>query len=484
MKKAISAQKTKFMLENPNAPAAATGFITSLSKSAPATAIFSDVSALREGAPVYIIGTGFASIDNRSWVVQGIDINSRAATLANSDTSREPGDFNPTAAFIMRAFTDLCVVSYQINQTAAAEINVTTLCDDEQSFLAGFSDPGTLTFDFFINATDPAYQALREAQKDGMERMLEIIYRNKAVRTVPVIVQSINESGGVDQAIQGSATLKITGPDVLTMPPGDQTLDYVLIPVVVPTSGNVPLDVTLTLNEAGGQASQFKIDWKDGSAVQTTNNHQATHAYTSAGQFRPSVVAVIAGYETAPFAAQNTVTVQRLPYGAEVRIDPSTGDAPLDVALTIDETNGPAEHFNVNWGDGSTIQQITALTAMHTYEEAGLYFPTVAPRVDGVTLTPIAAGEVSVIPAYEASVSVVPTSGSVPHDVTLTVTETEGSAGSFSVLWNDGSATETITGTTGTHTYTAAGTYTVSVIPRVAGQDRDALYSQQITVSA
>lgn len=399
MKKAISAQKTKMYLENPDAPAAATGLLRSVSKSQPAVAIFDDVSRLRSGAAVYLIGTGFAAIDGQSWVVQNIDTDTRSAELANSNTSAETGEFNTNAAWVLRAYIDVCAVSYQVNQNTAAEIDTTTLCDDAKTSLVGFSDPGTLTFDFFIDPTDSDYQALRDAQTDGEVRMFEIVYRNKAVRTLPVIVQAINESGGVDQAVQGSATLKITGPDVLTMPPGEQTPNYALIPVATPAQGTAPLEVTLTLNEAGGQATKFVIDWKDGTEATTTTSRQALHTYTAPGQYQATVVATVAGSDTAPFRSQTIVNVQRLPYSAVATVAPSTGDAPLDVVLSIAETNGPADSFEVDWGDGSIVDKVLAAPANHQYTEAGSHTVLVTPTVDSVPqsqLTPAPQVDVTV----------------------------------------------------------------------------------------
>jgi hypothetical protein len=396
MKKAISAQKTKMFLENPDAPAAASGLLTSVSKSEPAVAVFNDVSHLRNGAAIFIIGTGFASLDGRSWVVQAIDINTKSATLARSNTTYETGNYNPNAAWVLHAYIDVCAVSYQVNQDAAAEIDTTTLCDEEMTSLVGFADPGTLTFDFFIDPTDADYQAMRDAQKDGRERMFEIHYRNGAVRTLPVIVQSINESGGVNQAIQGAATLKVTGADVLTMPPEQVTPNYVLIPVISPTAGNAPLEVLMTINEAGGTATQFMIDWKDGTAPQTTTSHQATHTFTTPGQYRPTVVATIAGSQTAPFYAQTYVTVQRLPFSAAASVAPANGEAPLAVSLTIIETNGPADHFDVDWGDGSAAERITSTTSSHTYIAAGTFEVRAIPTVDGVMQTTVEAGTVVV----------------------------------------------------------------------------------------
>ncbi|MEX3903374.1 phage tail tube protein [Paraburkholderia sp. BR14312] len=385
-------------LENLDAPAAATGLITSVSKSEPAAIIVNDVAGLRNGAAIYVIGTGFASIDGRSWVVRNIDVNTRSAVLANTDTARETGEVSTTGAWVLRSYSDLCVVSYARNENVAAEIDVTTICSEEKEYLVGFSDPGTVTFEFFIDPTDPDYLALRAARADARERMLEIHYRNGAVRTMPVIVQSINETGGVDQAVQGSATLKITGADVLTMPAAEQLPNYVLIPIAFPSIGNVPLEVSLTLNEIGGNASSFEIDWKDGSNPQVVTSHQAVHTYANAGQFQPGVVATIAGEETAPFRSQNIVTVQRLPYSVIPSVEPLEGTAPLEVTLTLAETNGPADRFEVLWDDGSIMQTLTTNTATHTYAANGTFIASIVPVVDGIRYPAVTAPMVSVSP--------------------------------------------------------------------------------------
>ncbi|MGF6877366.1 phage tail tube protein [Paraburkholderia sp. MM5477-R1] len=399
MKKAISAQKTKMYLEDLTAADAATGSLTNASKSAPCVAVFDDVGKLTNGVPVLVTGTGWSSLDGQTFVLQNIDAETKTATLANSDTSRETTDLNATNAhYVLHAFIDVCAVSYQINQNAAAQIDTTTLCDDEKSYLIGFTDPGTLTFDFFIDPTDPDYQALIEAQKDGLERMFEIIYRNGAMRTLPVIVQSINESGGVDQAVQGAATLKVTGASILTMPPGQMTDSYVLLPVASPASGTAPLAVTLTLNESGGHATKYSVDWKDGTPPEAVTTNVAEHTYNAAGSYQPAVVATIAGSDTAPFKSQNTVTVSAAPYSMTASVAPLTGAAPLTVTLTLSETGGAADSFEVDWGDGTSGETIPGgtLTGNHDYQALGSYTAAVTPTVGGVAQSPVSAQAVTV----------------------------------------------------------------------------------------
>ncbi|KAK48188.1 hypothetical protein BG58_33095 [Caballeronia jiangsuensis] len=396
MKKAISAQNTKMYIENLNAAPIATGAITSASRSAPAYAVFDDASKLKDGAPIYITGTGWASLDNQEFVLQDLDPDSKSAALHGSDTTSETEDLSGIGMFQLNAFADVCARTYTINQTPATSIDTTTLCDDEKTSLVGFRDPGTLTFDFFIDPTDPDYLALLDAYDDGEERMFEIIYRNGAVRTLPVIVQSINETGGVDQAVAGSATLKITGAPVLTQPPGSQPEEqYSLNASAAPASGDIPLHVTLTINESGGVASKFAIDWDDGTAPHDViGQNTATHDYTTAGSFTPSVTAT-KGTATLPAVDANVVTVNPS-YSVTAAVAPTSGASPLDVTLTLTESNGTAEKFTVDWKDGGATEDVTGTTAPHTYSVAGVYSADITPTVSGTARAKVIANAVTV----------------------------------------------------------------------------------------
>jgi hypothetical protein len=290
MKKAISAQNTRLYLENLNAAPIATGLLESASASAPAYVVFDDATKLANGLPVYVSGSGWASLDNQEWVIQELDVNAKTAALYGSDTTKETAAWGTEATYQVNAFADVCAHAYAINQNPATTIDTTTLCDNEKTFLVGFQDPGTLTFDFYLNPTDPDYLALNDAYKDGEERMFEVIYRNGAVRTLPVIVQSINETGGVDQAVHGAATLKITGEAILTQPTAAATPAYALTVGITPLSGPAPLHVTMNLTEQNGASGKFDIDWGDASGIETlTAANTTTHNYQTEGSFTSKV---------------------------------------------------------------------------------------------------------------------------------------------------------------------------------------------------
>ncbi|SAK63595.1 gp11 [Caballeronia pedi] len=311
MKKAMSAQGTKMYLEDLTSAPTATGAIVSASASEPVYAVFDDVSKLKNGEPVLITGTGWPSLDNQSFVLQDLDVNGKSAALYGSDATEETAEFGDLSMWSLSTFIDLCARTYSVQQTPATSIDTTTLCDDEKTSLVGFRDPGTFTFDFFIDPTDPAYLALLAAYDDGEVRMLEVVYRNKAVRTLPVIVQSISETGGVDQAVAGSCTMKITGAPVLTQPPdsGQPAEQYNLSVTVTPASGDAPLHVTMQLTETGGAAAKYAIDWKDGSTVENLiGSKTTTHNYETVGSYEAAVTATV-GNKAQPVVKANPVTV-------------------------------------------------------------------------------------------------------------------------------------------------------------------------------
>ena len=384
MSKAISAQDTRMYLENPNAPTTGYGNVVSATRSRPCVVVLDSVSDLMDGQPLTISGTNFQSLNNQSFVAQNIDPETKAVVLANSDTTNEPDAFvNTNARYSVSAFFDVCVVSYQINKSDPQKIATTKLCDDAEQFESGDSDPGTLTCDFFINPVDTDYQALLAAEEDGRVRMFMIVYRNGAIRTFPVIVDSISEAGGVNQAVQGTANLRVVSDAVLTMPPGEVTPTYVLIANVTPDAVVQPGEVTMLINEIGGAAESFDIYWGDG-ALQTTANNVVAHTYERPGIFRATIYARIAGELGAPWLAQNSVRVEpAIPYSALATVVPQSGVAPLFVTLGIAEVNHEAESFNVDWGDGST-QTLIGPIAVHTFAESGTYQISVVPVLYGM----------------------------------------------------------------------------------------------------
>lgn len=144
---------------------------------------------------------------------------------------------------------------------------------------------------------------------------------------------------------------------------------------------------------------------------------------------------------------------------ASFTADPTSGNAPLVVLFKSTSTGNPSV-YNWNFGDGSTSR---SASTWHTYLKPGQY--TVTLTVTRGTLSSTATQVISVPGTTQSTThprahfTVNLRSGKVP----LTVQFTDTSAGSPTAwLWSFGDGTYS-RDKNPTHTYTKAGTYTVTL---------------------
>ncbi len=147
------------------------------------------------------------------------------------------------------------------------------------------------------------------------------------------------------------------------------------------------------------------------------------------------------------------------PPTAEFSGTPTSGDFPLAVAFT-DLSTGNVDSWNWSFGDGDTS---SAQHPNHTYTAAGIF--TVALTVSGTggNDTNTKAGYMSVTtppPPPTAEFTGAPLSGTAPLLVNFSDLST-GSIGSYSWTFGDGGTPSSAANPS--HTYTTAGTYTVSL---------------------
>ncbi len=255
-----------------------------------------------------------------------------------------------------------------------------------------------------------------------------------------------------------------------------------------PQSGDAPLTVQFT-DESSGDPTSWSWTFGDG---ETSAAQSPEHTYTAAGTYTVSLTATNgAGSDTETKIGYITVDEPPAPLSADFSGTPRSGDAPLTVQFT-DASSGDPTSWSWDFGDGDTSN---AQNPEHTYAAAGTY--TVSLTVSkgvfnagihssrirvphGAPLTASNGGEsdtetkTDYITVTEPSVPPVavfsgtPTSGDVP----LTVQFTDGSSGvptSWSWAFGDG---ETSVVQNPEYTYTAAGTYTVSLtVSNAVGED-------------
>jgi PGF-pre-PGF domain-containing protein len=240
-----------------------------------------------------------------------------------------------------------------------------------------------------------------------------------------------------------------------------------------PTSGNAPLTVTFT-DTSKGSPTYWSWNFGDGGTSAAQN---PTHTYTQAGTYTVSLTATnSAGSNTATksITVINPVSSPVASFSAA----PTSGNTPLTVTFTDTSTGSPT-YWSWNFGDGGTS---ASQNPTHTYTQAGTYTVSLTATNSAGSNTATKSSSISVsnpVSIPVASFSAAPTSGNTP----LTVTFTDTSTGSPTYwAWNFGDG-GTSAAQNPTHTYTQAGTYTVSLTAANSAGSNTATKSGYISVT-
>jgi len=228
--------------------------------------------------------------------------------------------------------------------------------------------------------------------------------------------------------------------------------------------------------ETSGQATSA-----GGAVGKTTAEMQALATFTdwniaTPAEYTDEVWFIVEG-EDYPRLAWEGLPV--LPPVAAFSASPTTGTAPLTVQFTDASTNAPTA-WAWTFGDGGTSAQ---QHPSHTYDEPGTYTVTLTATNAGGSDAETKAGHITVtapvLPPV-AAFSAAPTSGTAP----LTVQFTDASTNAPTARsWSFGDG-RTSTAQSPSHTYSTAGTYTVSLTATNAGGSDTETKAGYITVSA
>lgn len=111
------------------------------------------------------------------------------------------------------SFTEIGgIKSYSGFDGQASEIDTTCLQSTAKENVQGLQDFGNMQLDLNINDDDAGQVAMRAAKTAGDLRNFRITLPNGKIRNFQAYVKSFTETGGVDQAVTGSSTLRISGP--------------------------------------------------------------------------------------------------------------------------------------------------------------------------------------------------------------------------------------------------------------------------------
>ncbi|MDY6862682.1 MAG: PKD domain-containing protein [Thermodesulfobacteriota bacterium] len=221
-----------------------------------------------------------------------------------------------------------------------------------------------------------------------------------------------------------------------------------------PLTGPAPLTVKFTDNSSP-EATSWSWNFGDGNISSEQN---PTNIYTDAGSYTVTLT-VIGPDGTDIKTRANYITVTYPALKADFSGTPTSGTVPLSVSFTDISTGNPTS-WSWNFGDGNTslVQNPTNI-----YTDAGSYTVTLTVAGPGGTDTETKAAYINTtsLPPKppRAAFIALPPSGNIPLTVKFT-NQSSGKITSYQWSFGDGNSSgekDPI------HTYSAAGTYTVSL---------------------
>ncbi|HNT08752.1 PKD domain-containing protein, partial [Methanoculleus sp.] len=233
-----------------------------------------------------------------------------------------------------------------------------------------------------------------------------------------------------------------------------------------PTTGDAPLEVRFADNSTG-KPVQWLWEFGDG-RIATTKNPITT--YRQPGTYTVNLTATYGDGSSSRSTKADYITVTRPNPVASFTADQTRGNADLPVQFTDTSTGSPTS-WAWNFGDGATS---TDQNPAHTYTTAGTYTVTLTVSRDGGPAS-TKTGQIVVKPV--AGFTAGTTRGYAPFAVQFTDAST-GNPDTHSWDFGDGA---TSSDPNPAHTYTTAGTYTVTLTVTGGGQAHTEVKAAYIT---
>lgn len=228
-----------------------------------------------------------------------------------------------------------------------------------------------------------------------------------------------------------------------------------LSPTVTPNPSEVGSGVAFGAGVAGG-VSPFAYLWGFGDGSPTSNAATPTHIYPVAGNYTARVNVT----DGAGGSHNSTVhVVVDPPLSATAGASVISTDVGKPVIFTAHASNGSLQFTSFSWvfGDGNTS---VSQNPSHAFGTVGTFVVRLSVR-DTLGATATASLAITVNPFPIATVSASTLTPTVGASVDFAAVPS-GGTGPFSYAWNFGDS-QTGVGATPTHTFSAAGTYAVTV---------------------
>ena len=238
-----------------------------------------------------------------------------------------------------------------------------------------------------------------------------------------------------------------------------------------PTSGTFPLTVNFS-NTSTGTITSYAWTFGDGG---TSTLAAPSHSYAAAGIYTVSLTVTGPGGSNTQ-TRSNYVTVTTAAPVAQFTGSPTSGTFPLTVNFSNTST-GTITSYAWTFGDGGTS---TVAAPSHSYAAAGVYTVNLTVTGPGGSNTQTRSNYVTVTTAAPvAQFTGNPISGTFPLTVNFSNTST-GTITSYAWTFGDG-GTSTVAAPS--HSYAAAGVYTVSLTVTGPGGSNTQTRNNYVTVT-
>jgi PKD repeat protein len=246
---------------------------------------------------------------------------------------------------------------------------------------------------------------------------------------------------------------------------------------VSPLSGNAPLTVGTTggCSDSTGAITSETLDWGDGTQDVIPSSSFAgftlSHTYTSGGTFNIVLTAADSNGATGSSLPQPVVVTapNQPPTCTLTTVTPTSGSAPLTVNAsgTCTDPESDITSTQIDWHEGPPS---SGTSGSHTYNHPGTFTVTLT-ATDSAGNRGSDSKTVTVQPPNQpphCSLQVNPHAGNAPLTVNAngSCTDPDNNITSTVITWGDGASTN---GATGTHTFTAAGDYNVTITATDSG---------------
>ncbi|MBL7488384.1 PKD domain-containing protein [Frankia sp. AgB1.9] len=276
-----------------------------------------------------------------------------------------------------------------------------------------------------------------------------------------------------------------TGPSVLgstgsTTVVGGSTTDDSPVPDVViaasTTSTKIDTSVTLQAQANAAAGGVRAVTWTFGDGV-TAAGTTVSHAWTSDGGY--PVTATVQLVNGGTLVRSVTITVSKPGVGpptAALTVSPNSGEAQLQVSASAAASapgGAPISRYVFDFGDGTTAVSSSSPQAAHNYLVKGDY--AVVVTVFDSTGVSSQASELVIVDEGIVPVLQVRPAGDNSLMITADGSQSRGGSGlTYRFDWGDRTAATLGAASTASHTYAAAGTYTMTLtVTDSAGRSSD-----------